>query len=59
MFDENGINPLGLHQPGKDSHYPQTRILVQWKDGAVTLEGRAFIRRITSGSSLDGDRVIY
>jgi hypothetical protein len=57
--DESEINPLDLIRPEPNALYPQTRILVKWKDGTVTLEGRAFIRRITKGSSLDGDRVIY
>ncbi|OQD85577.1 hypothetical protein PENSOL_c098G01514 [Penicillium solitum] len=29
------------------------------KDDHFTLEGRSFIRRIITGSALDGDRVIY
>ncbi|KAF7519524.1 hypothetical protein PCG10_009929 [Penicillium crustosum] len=57
--DEQGLNPLNLLLPAKDIVYPQTRILVKWKDGRFTLEGRSFIRRITTGSALDGDRVIY
>lgn len=57
--NEEGLNPLSLLQPAKGASYPQTRILVKWKDGVITLEGRSFIRRITSGSALDGDRVIY
>ncbi|KAJ5932806.1 hypothetical protein N7516_007295 [Penicillium verrucosum] len=57
--DEQGVNPLNLLLPAKDIVYPQTRILVKWKDGRFTLEGRSFIRRITTGSALDGDRVIY
>ncbi|KOS36445.1 hypothetical protein ACN38_g12811, partial [Penicillium nordicum] len=57
--DEQGFDPLNLLLPAKDIVYPQTRILVKWKDGRFTLEGRSFIRRITTGSALDGDRVIY
>jgi hypothetical protein len=57
--DEQGIYPLDLLLPAKGINYPQTRILVKWKDGIYTLEGRSFIRRITTGSTLDGDRVIY
>lgn len=57
--DEQGFDPLNLLLPAKGITYPQTRILVKWKDGLFTLEGRSFIRRITSGSALDGDRVIY
>ncbi|KAJ5302301.1 hypothetical protein N7508_007164 [Penicillium antarcticum] len=57
--DEQGLDPLGLLLPAKGIIYPQTRILVKWKDGLFTLEGRSFIRRITTGSVLDGDRVIY
>lgn len=57
--DENGIDALSLLRPEKGAVYPQTRTLVKWKDGTFTLEGRTFIRRITSGSSLDGDRVLY
>ncbi|KAJ5639169.1 uncharacterized protein N7484_007031 [Penicillium longicatenatum] len=57
--DEEGINPLNLLQPTKGAIFPQTRVLVEWKDGRCTLEGRSFIRRITTGSALDGDRVIY
>ncbi|KAJ5249302.1 hypothetical protein N7468_000753 [Penicillium chermesinum] len=57
--DEEGLNPLSYLQPAKRAIYPQTRCLVKWKDGITTLEGRAFLRRITHGSALDGDRVIY
>ncbi|OJJ42037.1 hypothetical protein ASPZODRAFT_147845 [Penicilliopsis zonata CBS 506.65] len=57
--DEEGLNPLDLLQPAKGAYYPQTRTLVEWTDGVITLEGRPFIRRITTGSTLDGDRVIY
>ncbi|KAJ6136796.1 hypothetical protein N7497_012349 [Penicillium chrysogenum] len=57
--DEQGLNPLNLLLPAKGIVYPQTRILVKWKDGLFTLEERTFIRRITAGSALDGDRVIY
>ncbi|KAJ5927155.1 hypothetical protein N7516_008928 [Penicillium verrucosum] len=57
--DEDGINPLSLLQPIKGALYPQTRALVKWRDGTRTVEGRSFIRRITMGSSLDGDKTIY
>ncbi|KAJ5641213.1 hypothetical protein N7490_005213 [Penicillium lividum] len=57
--DESGLNPLNLLQPAKGSVYPQTRALVKWKDDTFTLEGRSFIRRITTGSALDGDRLIW
>ena len=57
--DEDTINPLSLLQPVKGALYPQTRALVKWRDGTRTVEGRSFIRRITMGSSLDGDRTIY
>ena len=57
--NEDGLDPLNYLQPVKGATYPQTRTLVKWKDGATTLEGRSFIRRITTGSALDGDRVIY
>ncbi|KAJ5946388.1 hypothetical protein N7454_003227 [Penicillium verhagenii] len=57
--NEDGLNPLDLIEPAKGAIYPQTRILVKWRDGVSTLEGRSFIRRITVGSALDGDRVIY
>lgn len=32
---------------------------MNWKDGVITLEGHLFMRRITAGSALGGDRVIY
>ncbi|KAJ5461037.1 uncharacterized protein N7458_002589 [Penicillium daleae] len=57
--DEEGLNPLNLLQPAKGASYPHTRALVKWRDGVITLEGRSFIRRISTGSALDGDRVIY
>jgi hypothetical protein len=57
--DENGIDATALIYPERDVLYPQTRILVQWKDGRKSLEGRSFIRRITQGSSLAGDQVVY
>jgi hypothetical protein len=57
--DEQGLEPLNLLLPAQGISYPQTRILVKWKDGIFTVEGRSFIRRVTSGSALDGDRVIY
>ncbi|KAJ5921093.1 hypothetical protein N7466_009419 [Penicillium verhagenii] len=57
--DEDGLDPLDLIEPAKNAIYPQTRILVKWRDGLSTLEGRSFIRRITKGPALDGDKVIY
>lgn len=57
--DEEGLNPLSLLRPAKGASYPHTRALVKWKDGVITLEGRSFIRRISTGSALDGDRMIY
>lgn len=57
--DEEGLEPLDLVWPEPHARYPHTRILVQWKDKQVTLEDRSFVRRITKGSSLQGDRVIY
>ncbi|CAI7615416.1 unnamed protein product [Penicillium pancosmium] len=57
--DEEGFDPIDLLRPAKGAIYPHTRALVTWKDGIASLEGRAFIRRITTGSALDGDRVIY
>ncbi|KAJ5089592.1 hypothetical protein N7532_008276 [Penicillium argentinense] len=57
--DEVGIDPLSFIQPVPHSVFPQTRALVKWKDGTFTLEGRQFVRRITNGSSHQGDQVIY
>lgn len=57
--DEEGIEPLDLLVPEPYATYPHTRILVLWVDGAVTLEDRAFIRRITKGSYLNVARIIY
>ncbi|KAJ5084785.1 hypothetical protein NUU61_009364 [Penicillium alfredii] len=57
--DESGMDALDLLWPEAGAAYPQTRTLVQWRDKVVTLEGRAFIRRISTGSVLDGDRLIY
>ncbi|KAJ5110865.1 hypothetical protein N7532_001400 [Penicillium argentinense] len=57
--DEVGIDPLSFIQPVPHSVFPQTRALVKWKDGNFTLEGRQFVRRITNGSSHQGDQVIY
>ncbi|KAJ5660891.1 uncharacterized protein N7484_000263 [Penicillium longicatenatum] len=57
--DENDLDPLALLRPEKGVIYPETRTLVKWKDNVLTLEGRAFMRRVTSGSALDGDRVLY
>ncbi|KAE8308579.1 hypothetical protein BDV41DRAFT_592103 [Aspergillus transmontanensis] len=57
--DENGIDPLDLMVPEPGSVYPETRVLVEWRDGETTLETRAFVRRIANGSSLDGDRLVF
>ena len=57
--DEEGLEALDLIWPEPYAKHPHTRILVQWKDKQVTLEDRTFIRRITKGSNLQGDRVIY
>lgn len=57
--DEESLEPLDLVWPEPYAKYPHTRILVQWKDKQITLEDRSFVRRITKGSSLQGDRVIY
>lgn len=57
--EEDDLEPLEAIFPRRHFTYPQTRILVKWTDGAVTLEDRTFIRRITKGSALQGDRVIY
>ncbi|PYH40991.1 uncharacterized protein BP01DRAFT_408517 [Aspergillus saccharolyticus JOP 1030-1] len=50
---------LCLIIPEKGVCYPQTRVLVKWKDGIVTVEDRATIRRITEKRPIDGDMVIY
>lgn len=57
--DEDEIEPLELVKPEPYATYPHTRVLIRWKGGQVTLEDRAFVRRITRGSSIQGDRVIY
>ncbi|KAJ5649191.1 uncharacterized protein N7484_002914 [Penicillium longicatenatum] len=57
--DESSTDALSLIKPEKGALYPQTRTLAKWKDGVFTLEGRAFIRRITKGPALEGDRVLY
>ncbi|GIC88092.1 uncharacterized protein Aud_004483 [Aspergillus udagawae] len=57
--DEDDLEPLEAIFPRRYVTYPQTRTLIKWTDGAVTLEDRAFVRRITKGSALQGDRVIY
>jgi hypothetical protein len=53
----------GLDQlwPEKDEgdKFPFTRVLVAWKDGKVTLEDRAFMRRIKRGPTKLADMVIY
>ncbi|KAB8069863.1 hypothetical protein BDV29DRAFT_161036 [Aspergillus leporis] len=57
--DEDGIEPLDLLWPEPYAIYPHIRALIQWKDGAVTLEEKSFISRIIKGSSLQKARVIY
>ncbi|KAB8069691.1 hypothetical protein BDV29DRAFT_161169 [Aspergillus leporis] len=57
--DENGIDPLELIIPQPGAVYPETRILVEWRDGEKTLENRSFIRRIANGSYLDGYRLVF
>ncbi|KAF7173681.1 hypothetical protein CNMCM5623_005905 [Aspergillus felis] len=57
--DEDEIEPLELVKPKPYATYPHTQVLIRWKGGQVTLEDRAFIRRITRGSSIQGDQVIY
>ncbi|KAJ5908745.1 hypothetical protein N7495_001427 [Penicillium taxi] len=53
--DESDIDPLSLLRPGRGVIYPQTKVLVLWKDGTKTLKGRAFVRRILQ----KGDYAIY
>ncbi|KAL4887753.1 hypothetical protein BDV59DRAFT_212192 [Aspergillus ambiguus] len=57
--DEESVEPLEFIWPEPYACYPQTRALVKWKDGEVSLEDRAYLRRIIHGSSLQGDKVIY
>jgi hypothetical protein len=57
--DDASANALSLIRPVKDATYPHTRILVKWKDQSISLERRAFVRRIAHGNSLNGDRLIY
>lgn len=57
--EEDEVEPLKAIYPERYVTYPHTRILIKWTDGAVTLEDRSFVRRITKGSALQGDRVIY
>ncbi|KAL2801760.1 hypothetical protein BJX63DRAFT_416658 [Aspergillus granulosus] len=57
--DDASANALALIRPVKDATYPHTRVLVKWKDQNVSLERRAFVRRITHGNGLNGDRLIY
>lgn len=57
--DEASENALASIRPRRDAVYPHTRALVKWKKGQTSLERRGFIRRITSGNSFNGDRVIY
>lgn len=45
--------------PEAGAVYPETRVLVEWRDGLKTLENRSFIRRIANGSCLDGDRLVF
>ncbi|KAL4745862.1 hypothetical protein BDW72DRAFT_207848 [Aspergillus terricola var. indicus] len=57
--DDTSANALAFIRPAKDIIYPHTRVLVKWKLGAVSLERRGFVRRITNGGGLSGDRMIY
>ena len=57
--DEANRNALALIRPERYATYPHTRALVKWKDGNITLERRAFVRRIANGNSFNGDRMIY
>jgi hypothetical protein len=57
--EEDEVEPLKAIYPERYVTYPHTRILIKWTDGVVTLEDRTFVRRITKGSALQGDRVIY
>lgn len=47
----------------KGNRYPDTKLLVKWKDGEVTLETRAFFHRIigkwSNGKRVDPDYMIY
>ncbi|KAL2817075.1 hypothetical protein BDW59DRAFT_166108 [Aspergillus cavernicola] len=56
--DDTNATALALIRPSQD-RYPHTRVLVEWKQGGTTLERRGFIRRITKGGGLAGDRMIY
>ncbi|KAH8431448.1 uncharacterized protein LDX57_009110 [Aspergillus melleus] len=57
--DDDQCDPLDYIAPEPGAKYPETRVLVKWKDGKTTLETRTFIRRITKGSTLMADRIIY
>lgn len=57
--DEANLNALALIRPERYATYPHTRVLVKWKDGHITLERRAFVRRIANGNNFNGDRMIY
>lgn len=57
--DEANLNALALIRPERYATYPHTRVLVKWKDGHITLERHAFVRRIANGNSFNGDRIIY
>ncbi|KAL2801736.1 hypothetical protein BJX63DRAFT_416682 [Aspergillus granulosus] len=52
-------NALALIRPVKDATYPYIQVLVKWKDQNVSLERRAFVRRITHGNGLNSDWLIY
>ncbi|KAE8371073.1 hypothetical protein BDV26DRAFT_149428 [Aspergillus bertholletiae] len=56
--DDATTNALSLIRP-KQEVYPHTRVLVRWRGGQISLERRGFVRRIATGSSLNGDRMIY
>lgn len=57
--DEANRNALALFRPERYATYPHKRVLVKWKDGHITLEHRASVRRIANGNSFNGDRMIY
>ncbi|KAL3459616.1 hypothetical protein BJX64DRAFT_291122 [Aspergillus heterothallicus] len=59
--DDHKQEPLDYLWPegGDEAIYPFTRILVAWKDKTVTLEDRAFIRRIKRGPTKLADMLIY
>lgn len=62
VHDDNkeDLEPLDLVRLELRAIYRETKVFVRWKNNkVVTLKDRIFVRRITKGSSLQGDRVIY